>query len=234
MTKLYVNTALDWLIVNTPAEDWLLVDGNVTAPPTSPTYGSYPTTPAWMNATISSLSPTLVSVTNSLKRQARSRGAHAWGIELRYGAMTRAQFAPLWAFLVSQAGQAELFSVSLSAIYPPLGTASGTPLVNGGSQTGTSLVTDGWSNSQTVLKAGDWIQVQNDLKVYMVTADVGSSGAGAATISLYPALRISPADNMSIITAPYFTCALTSDLVDIDFDQCVKARGVTVNLAEIQ
>src|SRR4051812_41289591 len=36
-----------------------------------------------------------------------------------------------------------------------LGAGGGPPLVNGASQTGGSLITDGWTPSLTVLKAGD-------------------------------------------------------------------------------
>lgn len=228
MTKLFVNTAKDWLKVNA-AGDWLKVDSLI--PYVVPE--GYPVTPAWRDATITSFSPTLVSVTNSLKRQARSRGAHAWGIELRYGAMTRATFAPLWAFLNALGGQSTTFLLSLPA-YTPLGTGAGTPLVDGGGQTGTVINTDGWGTSQTVLKAGDWIQFTSDKKVYMVTADVVTGGSGAASIEIFPALRLSPADNASISVAPYFTCALASDSVVVDFDQCVKARGFSVDLVEDQ
>jgi hypothetical protein len=40
-----------------------------------------------------------------------------------------------------------------------LGAGGGTPLVNGASQVGTSLVTDGWPNNTLVLKAGDLIKL---------------------------------------------------------------------------
>ena len=221
MTKLYVNTAGDWLL--TDGVNYLLVDDVSLA--------TYPVTPAPMEVTVSSFSPTYVSITNSLKRQARSRGAHAWGIEMRYGAMTRATFAPLWAFLLSREGRSKTFTVSLPA-FTPLGAATGTPLVNGASQAGTALITDGWSNSTLVLKAGDWIQIENDAKVYSVTADATSNGSGQVTISIYPALRRTPPDNAPISTSPLFTCSLSEDLLDIDFDQCLKPRGLTVQVQE--
>lgn len=225
MTKLYVNTAGDWLIVNA-SDDWLLTDDNERTPP------DFPTSPDPMSATITSFSPTYVSIANSLKRHARSRGAHAWGIELRYGAMTRATFAPLWAFLINQAGQAETFTVSLEA-FTPQGAATGTPLVNGAAQTGVLVATDGWTINTTVLKAGDWIQFENDTKVYSVISDVTSNGSGQATIRIYPALRQTPPNNATIYTDPLFTCALTSDLLDVDFDQCLKARGFSIQLQEV-
>jgi len=227
MTKLYTDTSNNWLITDA-SSNWLLTDSEIVyvAPP------GYPVTPAWRDATITSFSPTLVSVTNSLRRQARSRGAHAWGVELRYPAMTRASFAPLWAFLVEQAGQSSTFLLSLPA-YTPLGSAGGTPLVKGGSQVGSAVTTDGWTPTTTPLKAGDWIQFDGDLKVYMVTDDATADGSGNATVNIFPALRITPADNAAISTSPYFTCALVSDLLSVDFDQCVKARGFSVELVEV-
>jgi hypothetical protein len=69
--------------------------------------------------------------------------------------------------------------------------------------------------------------------VYSVIANATSSGAGAATLQIYPALRKAPADNAAIYTDPLFLCALTSDVLDVDFDQCLKARGFTLNLQEL-
>lgn len=82
----------------------------------------------------------------------------------------------------------------------PRGTALGTPLVNGASQTGTSLITDGWTiNQAAALRAGDYFQVGTELK--MVLATVASNGTGQATITFEPPLRASPADNAPIITS---------------------------------
>lgn len=225
MTKLYVNAALDWLLTD-GTDNYLLVDSSDRTPP------DYPTSPVPMDCTVVSVSPTYMTITNSLKRKVQSRGAQSWQISLRYGAMTRASFAPLWAFLTKQGGQAGTFSISLPA-FAPLGVATGTPLVNGAGQTGTSLITDGWTNSVTVLKAGDWIQIDGDKKVYTITEDAISSGAGAATLKIFPALRKSPPDNFAIYTDPLFTVGLVEDLLAVDFDQCLKARGFEITLQEI-
>lgn len=113
-----------------------------------------------------------------------------------------------------------------------VGIATGTPLVNGGSQNVTyaaskdtntqSLVTDGWTNSQTgILKAGDVIKIADvyavnpvtkatlsHLKEFTVTADANSgSSTGPATLTISPAIITSgahqtasavPADNAAI------------------------------------
>jgi hypothetical protein len=73
--------------------------------------------------------------------------------------------------------------------------------VNGASQTGNELVTDGWTNSTTgILKAGDYIQLGSgsSAQLYKVLDDVNSNGSGQATLTIYPDLRSSPSDNAAI------------------------------------
>lgn len=78
----------------------------------------------------------------------------------------------------------------------------GTPRVNGAGQTGSSLVTDGWTPSVKVLSKGDYFTVGDELK--MTLADVISNASGAATIPFGPQLRNSPADNLVLEVAnPY-------------------------------
>lgn len=99
------------------------------------------------------------------------------------------------------------------------GLQAGTPLVNGASQTGSSLVTDGWTASTTITKgtvitvAGvNAVNPQNrtstgSLQQFVVTAAATADGTGNATLSIYPAITASgafqtvsgsPADNAAI------------------------------------
>jgi hypothetical protein len=90
------------------------------------------------------------------------------------------------------------------------GAGGGTPRVNGGSQTGTSLVTDGWPPNQVVLKAGDMFSC-GELK--RASADVLSDGSGNATITFRPAIRTSPADNTAfVLEKPTCTMILADDM----------------------
>ena len=70
----------------------------------------------------------------------------------------------------------------------------GTVLVNGGSQTGTSLIVDGLTGTP---QAGDTFTVAGIEKVYTVTSDATVS-SGGATLTINPALASSPADNAAI------------------------------------
>jgi hypothetical protein len=72
--------------------------------------------------------------------------------------------------------------------------AYGTVLVNGGSQTGTTLVVDGLTSTP---QQYDTFTVAGIQKTYIITSAVSVTGGGA-TLSIYPALASSPADNAAI------------------------------------
>jgi hypothetical protein len=81
------------------------------------------------------------------------------------------------------------------------GGGTGTARVNGASQTGSSLNTDGWTGSNPVLRAGDIIAIAGLKHVLDVTADAPNLVAGACALAIHPPIFAggSPADN-AIIT----------------------------------
>jgi len=70
----------------------------------------------------------------------------------------------------------------------------GTVLVNGGSQTGSSLIVDGLTEKPA---AGDTFTINGVNLIYTVTASTTPS-SGGATLTINPALASSPADNAAI------------------------------------
>lgn len=98
-------------------------------------------------------------------------------------------------------------------------TFAGTPLVNGASQTGSTLVSDGWSSGATTLKEGTIFTIANvyavnpknrqstgQLQQFVVTADI-SDTSGAISIPISPSITLTgayqtvnalPADNAAI------------------------------------
>ena len=173
--------------------------------------GTFPTSPAFNSLSISCVQPTFISRSISGRRQARQTHGQYFKMTASFPPMTRAQFAPIHAFVLKQRGQYESFQVVPPVVNAGLGSPAGTPLVNGADQTGRTIVTDGWNNAIVIFKAGDYLKFANHDKVYTVTADVTSSGAGAATIAIEPALITSPATDSAITyTSVPFTVALTS------------------------
>ena len=173
--------------------------------------GTFPTSPAFNSLSVSSVQPSFISRAISGRRQARQTHGQFFKMTATFPPMTRAQFAPIHAFVLKQRGQYESFQVVPPVVNAGLGSPAGTPLVNGADQTGRTVVTDGWNNSIVIFKAGDYLKFANHDKVYTVSADVSSNGSGAATIAIEPALITSPATDSAITyTSVPFTVALTS------------------------
>jgi len=173
--------------------------------------GTFPTSPAFQSLAVSSNQSTFVSRSISGRRQSRQIGGQYWRMRASFPPMTRAQFAPIYAFVIAQRGRYESFSIVPAVISTGQGSPAGTPLVNGADQTGRSLVTNGWSNSIAIFKAGDYLKIAGNDKVYMVTADVSSNGSGEASIAIEPALVASPANDAAITHSSVpFTVALRS------------------------
>lgn len=84
---------------------------------------------------------------------------------------------------------------SIGSGYTRINTPSyGTVLVNGGSQTGTSLVVDGLTGTPQI---GDTFTVSGIEKTYTVTA-IPTVSSGGATLTISPSLASSPADNAAL------------------------------------
>ncbi|NUO62435.1 MAG: hypothetical protein HOQ26_01320 [Gemmatimonadaceae bacterium] len=81
-----------------------------------------------------------------------------------------------------------------------LGTGAGSPVVNGASQSGSYLITDGWTASSAVLKAGDVVRIAGLRQVFDVVEDITADGSGNAVLHLNPPIYAggSPADNAAL------------------------------------
>ena len=181
--------------------------------------GTFPATPAFRSLNVKSIQHTYVSRALSGRRQTRQIGGQYWQMTATFPPMTRAQFAPIYAFVVKQRGRYESFSIVPTVVSTGQGAPAGTPLVNGASQTGRTLLTDGWNNDIQIFKAGDFLKIAGNDKVYMVMQDVSSNSSGATESSgvreliIEPALVESPADDAAIThTSVPFTVALTSGI----------------------
>ena len=110
--------------------------------------------------------------------------------------------ASVWlAFFLSLRGRRGTFKLGDQDKKTIQGTATGTILVNGASQTGNQVALDGFTASRAnVFKAGDYIQINSYL--YMVIENVTANGSGEANVKIEPSLRsgIEPInDNTTVI-----------------------------------
>lgn len=130
--------------------------------------------------------------------QTVDRSGERWVITLQYQNLYGDNLATMTAFLAKLNGQQHRFTLHNHA-ENNRGNFGGTPLVEGASQTGTTLGIDGCSLSVTDwMREGDWFGVNDQL--LLATADADSDGTGDATLTFIPRLRSAPADNDPITT----------------------------------
>jgi hypothetical protein len=106
------------------------------------------------------------------------------------------------------------FTIDHRAYLTQKGAGGGTPLINGASQTGSSINTDGWPNDTTVLKAGDLVRFGALSIVDWLVADALTNGSGQVALQLARSIVTggSPADNASVLygASITFQCVLTA------------------------
>ena len=149
--------------------------------------GQLPTSPVFNAFNFKDESNTLISLSDSGRRFARKIDNQRWKFSIKYSNLTRAEFAPILAFITKQRGQKETFTVIPPKIKDALGSETTSISVNGAHTAGdTTIAIDGFNaDSAGSLKAGDFLKFASHTKVYMVVADVTPS-SNAATVTIEP------------------------------------------------
>lgn len=126
------------------------------------------------------------------RRQTISSGRGWWECQLSLPPIVGSANVNAWrSFIAKTNGRVNDFQIPVDPRAQSTSTA--TVLVNGAGQIGRQLDTDNWPTSTTVLVAGQFVTVGNQL--LQLTEDVTSDGDGMATIFFEPAIRVSPSDN---------------------------------------
>jgi hypothetical protein len=167
---------------------------------------SFPASPVFNAVNFKSTSPTLFSETVSGRMQSRKVGGQKWSFTASYAPMTKAEFKPVWAYLVAQQGRHGVFTVTPPVVASTSGTGTGTVTCSAASIGGTAVTIAGLTGT---LEAGDFVKFANHTKVYMLTAD--QSGAGS--IAIEPALVAAvTANEQMYYNDVAFTVRLANDL----------------------
>ena len=167
---------------------------------------SYPTSPAFNAINLKSESPTLFSEAVNGRQQSRKIGGQKWTFTASYAPLTRTEFNPVFAFVVSQQGRHGVFAVVPTGISSTNGTASGTVTTSAATLGAASVTVSGLTGA---LKAGDLVKFSGHTKVYMLTADRAGNGAMAFTPPLIAA--VSSSDTVIYTNVP-FTVRLANDI----------------------
>jgi len=194
--------------------------------------GLLPIAPVFNAMNFQDESNTLISISDSGRRFARKIDNQRWKFTVGYQNLTRAEFAPVLAFITKQRGAKETFTIKPPKIKDALGSETTTISVNGIHAVGDNTIAiDGFNaDSAGSLKAGDFVSFASHTKVYMVVADVTPS-SNAATVTIEPPLITALANDSTVTYDDVaFTVYLTgtvqtynlgiNDLYNYEFDVC--------------
>ena len=149
--------------------------------------------------------------------QTTSRKGGRWFLRMSFLNLRGDERSVLKGLLGFMEGQVNRIQVGDHSYTGARGALGGTPLVSGASQNGTILLSQGWTNSTVVLKAGDLISFSNGTysELKQVTTDITSSATGTASITIAPEIHKSPANLAPIETAsPVGTFMLASPVIN--------------------
>ena len=157
---------------------------------------TYPSTPKPSGMSWKLVMPAQTNVSEwTGRRQTIASGRGWWECQITLPPIVGTTNVNAWrSFIAKARGRANDFQIPVD---PTAQSASAsTPLINGASQTGRTLATDGWPVSTTVLVAGQFVTMGNQL--LQLTENITSNASGVATLTFEPPIRVSPADNAAI------------------------------------
>ena len=156
-------------------------------------------------------------------------------LNVSFPPMTRAEFAPIYAFSVKQKGQYETFTYVPPTISTTRGSSGETPVVNGAISAGavTASVDGLTASTSNILRAGDFIKFSDHTKIYMVTDDMSSDGSGDATLNFHPAATEAIPDDATITIASVpFTVSFQDDVREYGTNY-TNLYSYEINLIEV-
>ena len=194
----------------------------------------FPVTPAPAFVKITSTHQTNASIGQNLTPYVTDRGGHRWSFELDYAPLSRAQWTPLWAFLVSLRGRFGTFNFRLPN-HAARGAVSDNETITTHETTlaGSREITcEGFvPNQQNALRAGDFIRFGITNKVFMVTEDIDANSDGECDIFIEPALTVDVPTGTAVDFEPIFQVSRTEDKLSVDFNNA-QHYGVSLEFVE--
>lgn len=171
----------------------------------------YPVVPAPNAMTVSTIQPTQVTVSQSMRRQVNSLGTHRFAFKLGYAPLSREQYNVVRSFLAAQRGRYETFLFKPHTIGNSAGKTKTNVRVASEVAAGVSRVPVYGVDAPLV--AGDLVRFGGQAKGYEVVA------ASEDHIDIVPPLmhRVRVKERV-LYQDVHLTCALAEDKIDAQRD----------------
>jgi hypothetical protein len=141
-----------------------------------------------------------------------------WEATLTWDWIGEGQSRLLEAFLARLAGRSGRFLYGPPHA-PRQASGTGTPVVNGAGQSGSTLSIRGWSAAAQAFRAGDWLSYVDTAgrrRLHQVVEDSTANGSGVASVTIAPPIRRAGADGAAVeIAAPQGVFMLAGDATPI-------------------
>lgn len=184
--------------------------------------GQWPSSPSFEAVNFRVNTPVLASETTAGKIRRVAQGHSYYSFEVKYPNLTDRQLGQVLGFMSTALGQMYSFEVVLPELSyskaPNSTVANSTAQVSATISSGQryALLKNCGANV-TILAAGDFIRFNNHSKVYMVTQDCASNGAGVANLQFSGACVSSvPVDTKIWANGVPFTCILSDPQQSFD------------------
>ena len=167
--------------------------------------------------------------------QAQRGQLERWSFTMELRRLSREEIQTAQGFFLALEASLGLFRMADPSACHPLGTATGTPILAAAADPGDrTLSISGFTPSvATILRAGDWIQIGDQLA--KVVADTHSTAAGLATIPIWPKIMVHVAAGQPLIVREAKGLfRFTSQLPEWTADSSERRRPYTTLLAGVQ
>lgn len=180
--------------------------------------GTYPSTPEFASVDFKINTPVQTTETVNGRKRRAGFGVSYYTFTGKYNTMPGALLRPVAAFIAKQYGQVESFQIVLPGISYSRGADNAQAVGNAKVKTAAtkgafSVALKGLGANKEVFKAGDFFKFAGHTKVYLVTDDLTSDGAGEGILYFSGKLVSNVAvDELLTITAVPFTVMLDQDV----------------------
>jgi hypothetical protein len=167
--------------------------------------------------------------------QAQRGQLERWSFVMSIRRLSRREAQVAQGFFMMLEGPFGVFRMPDPAARIPLGKATGTPILATAAAPGdrTISVSGFTPNVPGILKAGDWIQLGDQLA--KVRTDVASSATGTATISLWPkVMKTVPISTALIVRNATGLFRFTSQPPEWEADSSDRGRPYAFQLSGVQ
>lgn len=167
--------------------------------------------------------------------QAQRGQLERWSFTMELRRLTREEAQAAQGFFLALEASLGLFRMHDPAARLPLGVATGTPVLAATADPGDRTISiSGFTPSvSNILRAGDWLQIGDQLA--KVVADVSSSASGTASVTIWPKVMVEvPSGQPVTVREAKGIFRFTSQLPEWTADSSERGRPYTTVLAGVQ